>query len=473
VSSVGNHEFDHGQAELLRMQNGGCYPGGMIGRDTCLQGGSFPGAKFQYLAANVVDTATGKTVLPATWTRRFGAVSIGFVGVTLKGTPEVVTASGVAGLSFTDEAAAINAAAAQLKAQGASAVVALIHQGGYVATAPLEAPNCGSLAGAILPIVDALGRDVDVVVSGHTHQAYVCTRNGKLLTQAGLYGSAVTDIDLTIQPGAGVTAKAARNRPVINDLNTTGQLPPGYAILAKDPDVDAAVRRYVGASQAVRNQVVGTISADIQRALLPGFSGTVRDETAEGAMGDLMADVYLAGGPRADIAFITPGGVRADLLHGKDGTVSVNDLLTVAPFGNTLVTVDLTGAQLLRLLEQQWEAPNCSAKTGANGCGRLLHPSAGFSYAWDARTPQGAPSGQGHRVVDGSMRLNGQPIAPQASYRVTVNSFMAPGAGDNFSVLTQGAHITDSGVKDIDAFVAYMQRHPRLAPPAARVQRLH
>ncbi|MBP8265153.1 MAG: bifunctional metallophosphatase/5'-nucleotidase, partial [Zoogloea sp.] len=364
VSSVGNHEFDHGKNELLRQQNGGCYVGGTVGKDTCINGGVFGGASYKWLAANVVDSASGKTLFPATYVKQFGGVSVGFIGLTLKATPAVVTSTGVAGLSFLDEAATINTYAAQLRQSGADAVVVLIHQGGQTTASTLNDQSCPNLSGDILPIVDALGKDVDVVVSGHTHQEYVCRRNGKLLTSTGFYGSAVTDIDLTIVPGSGVTAVAANTVPVINDLNAT--VPAGYSILTKDATIDTAVQSYVNLAATLKNLVVGSITTDIKRALLSGTSTPTRDETAEGAMGDVMADVYLAGGPQADIAFINPGGVRADLIYKNGGAVTYGDLLTVAPFGNTLATVDLTGAQIVRLLEQQWEAPNCSAKTGAN-----------------------------------------------------------------------------------------------------------
>lgn len=471
VTSVGNHEFDRGKTELLRQQNGGCYPGGTVGLDTCIQGGTFSGAAFKWLSANVIDSASGNPLFPATMVKKFGTVSVGFIGLTLKATPTVVTAAGVAGLSFLDEAPVINAEAAKLKAAGVQAVVVLIHQGGQTTAATLNDQSCPGLTGEILPIVDALSNDVDVVVSGHSHQEYVCTRNGKLLTQTGFYGSAVTEIDLSIAPQRGVLAKSANTVPVINGLNTT--VPAGYAVLAKDPAVDATVQSYVSLSASLTKKVVGTITADIKRALVGNT--TNRDESAEGAMGGVMADVYLAGGPQADIAFINPGGVRADLIYANGGNVTFGDLLTVAPFGNTLVTADLTGADLVRLLEQQWEAPNCSARpTGANGCGRLLQPSANLTYSWDASRPAGAPPGQGNRVVANSLRIGGVAVDPARVYRVTFNSFMAPGPGDNFSVVTSaGRNITNSGVIDIDAFVAYMRANPNLAPPAPRITRLN
>jgi 5'-nucleotidase len=474
LTSVGNHEFDKGKTELLRIQNGGCFVGGVVGQDTCLQSGAYPGASFKYLAANVVDQASGQPLFPATSMQTIGGVKIGFIGLTFKDTPSAVTASGVAGLRFLDEASTINTNAALLRSQGANAVVVLIHQGGQTTASTLNDQACPGLSGEILPIVDALTRDVDIVISGHTHQEYVCSRNGKLLTQTGFYGSVVTEIDLVIDPSAGVKSMTANNIPVINDQNTT--LPAGYAPLAKDTAIDSAVQRYIGLSATLSQTVVGTITADIKRALLSGSTAT-RDEGTEGAMGDVMADIYLEGGPPADIAFINPGGVRSDLTFKNGGQVTFGDLLTVAPFSNKLVGVDLTGAQLLRLLEQQWEAPNCAAKAntpgGANGCGRMLQPSKGLAYTWDFSRAANLPVGQGSRVLPGTVKISGESLDINKTYRVIFNSFNAPGPGDNFDVVTAGRNIVNSGITDIDAFVAYMRAHPRLAPPAPRITRIN
>ncbi|HEY5309515.1 MAG TPA: metallophosphoesterase, partial [Casimicrobiaceae bacterium] len=280
VTSVGNHEFDRGKAELKRIQTGGCFPGGVIGQDTCLLGGSFPGAKYSYLSANVVDASSGQPLFPATYVKSFGDIKVAFIGLTLKDTPSVVTASGVAGLNFLDEVSTINTYAAQLRTQGVNAVVVLIHQGGQTTATTANDKSCPNVSGQILPIVDALSSNVDVVVSGHTHQEYVCKRNGKLLTQTGFYGSAVTAIDLTIQPHGGVIAAEANTVPVVNDQNST--TPANFPVLAKDAAVDASVQRYVALSAGLKNSLAGTITADIKRALLPNVSTPSRDETAEG-----------------------------------------------------------------------------------------------------------------------------------------------------------------------------------------------
>jgi len=467
VSSVGNHEFDLGKTELMRLQNGGCFNGGVVGTDTCITNGSFTGAKFKYLAANVVDS-NNKTILPATYTKTFGGITVGFIGLTLKDTPSAVLASGVAGLTFLEEASTINTYAAQLRANGASAVVVLIHQGGQTTASTFNDKTCPGLTGPIVPIMNALSKDVDAVVSGHTHQEYVCTVNGKLLTSTGFYGSALTSIDLVVGK-SGVKSFSADNIPVINDTNTS--LPTGLVALAKDATVDATVQMYVTKAAAVKNLAIGTITADIKRALLT--STTTRDETAEGAMGDVMADFYFAGVPSADFAITNPGGVRSDLLFTTaNGVVTYGDLLTVAPFSNDLITVDLTGAQIIRLLEQQWEAANCAAKTGINGCGRMLQPSAQLTYSWDANQPQGAASGQGSRLVLNSVMIGGVALNVTKTYRIATNSFLGQG-GDNFTVMQSGTNYTATGYKDIDAFVSYMKANKPLAPPARRVTRLN
>jgi 5'-nucleotidase len=472
LSSVGNHEFDLGKTELLRLQNGGCFPGATIGTDTCLTNSAFGGAKFQYLAANVTDSSN-KTILPATSLKDFGGVKIGFIGLPLKDTPTAVLPAGVAGLSFLDEASTINTYAAQLRASGANAVVVLIHQGGATTATTINDKSCPNFSGDIVGIAKALSGDVDVVISGHTHQEYICTVNGKLLTSTGFYGSVLTSIDLTISSRTGVKSAVANNIPVINDTNTT--LPSGLVALTKDTAMESIVQNYVTKAAAVKNLPVGSITADIKRALLSG-SSTSRDETAEGAMGDVMADFIYAGVPKADFAITNPGGVRDDLIFSKaNGVVTYGDLLTVAPFGNDLVTVDLTGAQIIRLLEQQWEALNCAAKNGPttlNGCGRMLQVSSQLSYSWDFNQPQGAADGKGARVVVSSVKIGGAPIDLAKTYRIATVSFLGQG-GDNFTVMQSGKNYIATGYKDIDAFVAYMKANPKLSPPSKRITRLN
>jgi 5'-nucleotidase len=476
VTAVGNHEFDQGKTELLRMQNGGCYPSGTIGTDTCLNGGTFSGAKYKYLAANVVDTSTNKTLFDPTYIKKFGNLSVGFIGLTFKDTPTAVLGSGVAGLSFLDEATTINNYAAELKSKGVSAVVVLIHQGGQTLATSVNDKTCPSLSGEILNIVDTLSSDVAVVISGHTHQEYICTRNNKLLTSTGFYGQTLTNIELKLK-GTSVVSASANNIPVINDNLDSNKkaftLPSGMVALSKDSVVDAIITTYNNAVTSIKNMVVGSVSADIKRALL---SNTTRDEGAEGAMGDVVADFIMAGVSGADFALTNPGGVRADLIQ-KAGGVTYSDLIAVAPYNNDLVTVELTGAQIVRLLEQQWEAANCAAKAntpgGANGCGRMLQPSKELSYTWDRSQTAGAASGTGARVNVSSIQVNGQALDLTKTYRIATVSFLGQG-GDNFTVFSQfGKNYKNTGVKDIEAFVNYMKAHPGLTPPSKRITRVN
>jgi 5'-nucleotidase len=484
VTSVGNHEFDRGRTELLRMQNGGCYPAsgtqGVVGSDTCLVNGTYPGAKFKYLAANVVDTSSGKTLFPATYVKRFGSVSVGFIGLTLQATPTAVTASGVSGLQFSEESAVINQYAAQLKANGVTAVVVLIHQGGQTTATTINDKTCPGFSGDIKAVMDKLSSNVDVVVSGHTHQEYVCnypaTAAGKniLLTSTGFYGGAVSAIDLTLQPSKGLVASGANTVPVIQaDAAANKTLPSGFTAVAKDPVVDALVTKYTTLSNTLAAHGIGSITASINRAFLGDT--TNRDETAEGAMGDVMADTYLAGVPGgADIGIVNPGGVRADLTYVAPGTVSYSALNTVEPFGNTLSTLKLTGAQLVRLLEQQWEAPNNTAKTNpATGAvGRLLQVSKGLTYTYDNSKPAGLAAGQGNRLVAGTLKLNGVAVDPAKTYKIVTNSFLAAG-GDNFTVMATGTNILDTKMLDLDAAIAYFSANSPVSPPAPRVTRLN
>ena len=494
VTSVGNHEFDRGSAELLRMQNGGCFPAangqGVVGTDTCLVNGVYPGAKFKYLAANVNVTATGKPFLPATYVKRFGTVSVGFIGLTFQGTPTAVSAAGIAGLEFQEESAVINQYAAQLKANGITAVVVLIHQGGQTTATTVNDKTCPGFSGDITAIADKLSANVDVIVSGHTHQEYVCNYAAKaakktmLLTSTGFYGGAVSAIDLVLQPNAGLVSASANTVPVIqadaapqkqSDGTTAATLvlPSGFTGVTKDATVDALVTKYKALSATLAAQGVGSITASINRATL---SNGTRDESTEGALGALMADSYLAGVPGgADIAFVNPGSVRADLAYTAPGTVTYSMLNTVEPFGNTLTTVTLSGAQIQSLLEEQWNAANRAAKfnSATGAAGRLLAISKGLSYTYDNSKIAGNFATAGSPIVAGTLTLNGVAIDPTKNYKVVTNSFMVGAVADNFTVLAKGSNITDTKMLDLDAFIAYFKAHSPVSPPAARITRLN
>ena len=275
ISSVGNHEFDKGRAELLRMQKGGCFPksadgtNGVIGVDTCMNKGKFNGARFQYLAANVIDQKSGKTLFPAYTIRSLGGVNVGFIGLTLKDTPAVVTPAGVKGLTFADEVETVNRLVPVLKGKGVTVIVVLIHQGGVTLAKTLLDKSCPGFSGEIVKLSDRMDPAIDVIVSGHTHQEYVCFRpDGKLITQAGSYGRLVTKIDLTIDLlSKKVMAKDANNKVVFNQLgvkDASGNgipLPDVYVSLHRDPAIDQVVRRYGDLSATIADVVVGRIAS--------------------------------------------------------------------------------------------------------------------------------------------------------------------------------------------------------------------
>jgi 5'-nucleotidase len=473
VSTVGNHEFDKGRSELLRLQHGGCYPRaddgktGVVGKDTCMHAGSFGGARFQYLAANVVDQRTGQNLFAATALRELGGVKIGFIGVTLRATPAMVAPAGVQGLQFGDEVATVNRLAPVLKAQGAAAVVVLLHQGGQTSARMVQDKTCPDLSGPVVALADQFDTAVDVVVSGHTHQEYVCTRpDGKLLTQAGAYGRLLTHIELQVDPSTNrVVAKDANNLVVVNGtpvMDAQGHplpLPQGLQALQPDAAVQDIVRRYGTLTASLADTEVGRLDKPLDRRT---------NAAGESSLGAMVADAYLAGSSNsgqqmrpAQIAFTNPGGLRADL---PDLRVTYGQLFQALPFGNKLITMDLTGLQILRLLEQQWERPQPPG-------GRILQVSDGFSYAWDAGKPAGAAPGRGRRVVPGSMRLQGQPLEMGRLYRVTVNSFMASGS-DRFNVFKQGRNVQEGEV-DVAAAALYLRTKGMLAvPQAGRIQRV-
>lgn len=431
ISAVGNHEFDKGAAELLRMQRGGCAPD-----DGCKGPQPFKGAKFQYLAASTVDQKSGKTLLPAYQVKRFQGIPVAFIGLTLKDTPTIVVPAGVAGLTFRDEAETVNQLVPELRQQGIEAIVVLIHEGG-VPTGDYN--ECPGISGPIVDIVKKLDKAVDLVVTGHTHRAYNCRIDGRLVTSGDKYGTIVTEIDLVLDHKTGDVRSAVADNVIVRTTS-----------FAKDPVQTALIAAYEKLAVPLAKRVVGRIGAALPRESNPA---------GENPIGQVIADAQLAASSDAgaQVAFMNPGGIRAALAMPADGLVRYEDLFSVQPFYNNLVTMTLSGAQVVQLLEQQW-----AGQTSA----RIMQVSRGFTYSWDASRPVG------QRVVPGSLRLNGQPVAPDAILRVTVNAFMASG-GDNFSVLKEGRD-RRTGVMDIDALEQFVKRNPTIAPgPLDRITRLN
>lgn len=426
ISSVGNHEFDEGKDELLRMQNGGCHP-----VDKCRGPHPFQGAKFHYLAASTIDKATGKTVFPPYEIVDFDGIPVAFIGLTLKGTSQIISQLAAARLEFRDEAETVNALVPELRARGIEAIVVLIHEGGFPTG---DYNECPGISGAIVGIVKKFDPAVDVVISGHTHQAYVCQINGRLVTSGDRYGTLVTAIDLKLDPQSRDVISARADNVIVR-----------VEALAKDPEQTALLKAYENVAAPIANRSAGSVTRTLSR--VPNAAG-------ESELGDLIADAQLdatsgeASGA-AVIAFTNPGGIRTDIGKRDGGAVTFADVFASQPFRNQLVTLTLTGAQIKDTLEQQWSDPKQP---------RMLPVSRGFSYSWDASRPYG------DRVIAASITLSGKPIDPATSYRVTVNNYLALG-GDGFTVLTQGSS-PQFGVYDDEALFAYFQASSPIEPPA-------
>jgi 5'-nucleotidase len=445
-SSVGNHEFDAGRAELLRMQHGGCAED----RIASCRSGAFQGAQFQYLAANVIDQASGQPLFPPYATKTFSApdgsnFDIAFIGLVTRDTANLVIPSGIVGLSFEDEARTANALVPELRARGIETIVVLIHEGGRNRSESFDDTRCSDFSGPIVDIVARFDPAIDLVISGHTHRTYTCRVAGRLVTSAGAEGRFVTDIDLSLDPRTrDVIAASARQLAVVNDA-AANPLPSRYPTLAKDARVSTQVREYNERAAPLARRRIGSLTNTIDRTPTPA---------GETPLGSLIADAQLEAtrSSGAQIAFMNRGGMRTDL-RGTDGALTYSDVFAVHPFGNLLVTLTLTGAQIDTLLEQQWSLTDT-----------ILQVSKGFYYEWQASAPPG------ERVDLRRIRLDGQPLDPQRSYRVTVNDFLAQG-GDGFTVFEQA---TDPvrGVMDVVALENYVSTHaPLQAPPSGRIVR--
>lgn len=424
VGTLGNHEFDEGVREMLRLIEGGNHANGPYLEPY------WTGANFPYVSANVVDSKIGHPVLAPFTIATIGGVRIGVIGAVLSETPSIVTPAGVAGVTFLDEAESVNRYARLLKKMGVRTLVVSIHQGARQSSFTGTTNNQPApLDGAIGAIVEKLHDEVDVVISGHAHgftNQLVANANGKviLVTQAFSSGTAYADIDLTIDRKTGdVIEKSAEI------VTTWADEGPG---LAPDAEVAKLVAQATAKVAPLVSRVVGQAVVDLTRAETPA---------GESVLGNLIADAQRAA-MQTDVAFMNPGGIRADVNVGE---VTWGDLFSVQPFANDLVRMNLTGVQILRLLNQQWSGANASTI-------RVLKTS-GIRYIWDSRLPAES------RVLPDSVTINGNRLSLGGTYSVTVNSFMASG-GDNFTVLTEG---TDRvvGPVDLDALVQYVENMPQ------------
>ncbi|GHJ27298.1 5'-nucleotidase [Streptomyces hygroscopicus subsp. sporocinereus] len=450
VTSVGNHEFDEGRAELNRIQNGGCHP-----KDGCYEDGkTFQGADFPYLAANVTDEKTGKPILKPYTVWQHKGVKIGFIGVTLEGTPGIVTAEGVKGLKFHDEVETINKYAKELNRKGVKSIVALIHEGGLPASSSYDydcdSPGAGDgISGPIVDIAKNITPKVDALVTGHTHQAYTCTipdpsGTPRTVTSAASFGRLYTDTTLTYDRRTGdIVRTSVKGANAANHVVNREQ--------PKAPDMTSLIGRWNKLAAPIANKPIGYVSADING----------RGSTAyETPLGDVIADAQLEALSPADkggaqLALMNPGGIRSDLAYKAsgsegDGVVTYGEAFTVQPFTNMMNVIDLTGSQLITALQQQVSGSNEASP-------KILQVSRSLTYTLDL-----TKSGKDRLVTD-SVKLNGEPIDPAKTYRVAMNEFLA-GGGDGFAAFKEGTNKL-VGASDLDTFTAYLSAHSSQSEP--------
>jgi 5'-nucleotidase len=452
ISSVGNHEFDEGMTELLRMQNGGCHP-----VDGCyFPSQPYAGADFPWLAANVVYESSGQTVLPPYWVTKFNNVKIGFIGMTLEGTSELVAAAGIQGITFEDEAETANALVPILQAQGVEAIVVLLHQGGSQEPAPGDVNACNDISGPIVAINAALSPAIDAMITGHTHLPYNCRLSDsagqpRMVTSAYSYGRVVSEMNLVLDK---------RTHDVRRDLSTATNHIVDQSQLSPDPVETAIIDKWQPLYDEAGNTPVGTITADINRGGVP----TGSDRGVESPAGNLVADAQLwaTSANGAQIAFMNPGGVRSDLTYASsqdppegDGVVTFGEAFTFQPFGNTLQTFAMTGAQIVSVLEEQCQPADVDRP--------FLHlgVSAGFTYDL-AKT---IVAGECTSITVSNVKLNGVALDPTASYMVTANNFLADG-GDNFDTFATVTGSRIDGGNDLEALINYLAAYSPVAPPS-------
>ncbi|MEU5876541.1 bifunctional metallophosphatase/5'-nucleotidase [Spirillospora sp. NPDC047279] len=429
ASAVGNHEFDEGYRELQRIQWGGCHP-----TDGCSPAGRWRGAKFDYLAANVIKEKQNKPVLKPWTIRRINGVRVGFIGVVTKTTPTIVTADGIKGLRFDDEVAAADRAARELKRRGVRAMVLLVHEGDQV-TAGQRPDACGVVPGAGTRIAQAADPEIDMVLAGHTHQQYICSvpdpkGDPRLYSSGSSFGRVITQVDFQVNKRTGDIVRSTLkgdNHVVTRDV--------------ADPETEKFVATWKERVAEIADRPIGKITATLDRKPSPA---------GETTLGDVIADAQLASmkDQGAQIALMNPGGVRADLVFKGDGTVTYGDAFAVQPFSNIMGMVTLTGAQLDKLLEQQWVGQATE---------RVLQPSSTLHYTIDRSRPAG------DRVA--GITIDGTPVNDSTGYKVAANNFLI-GGGDGFTVFTEDPAPVLGGPIDLDTFTAYLGANSPVAPPA-------
>ena len=419
VGTLGNHEFDEGGGEMLRLINGGQRDDGLQFKDgpdrqpVNTSDPNFPGADFPYIAANTILESSGQTVLPPTQVLELDGVMVGFIGVTTEDTPNVVVPDAIEPFRIADISDTVNQQARMLQDQGVKAIVVLAHAGGKYES-PTEA------TGEIIDETAKMNRFVDVVVAGHSH-SYLNNRvNGTLIVEAFSFGTAFDQVNMKVDRRTGdVIGSSAEVVTTFNDAASG---------VAPDPEVSRLVADYKARITPIAERVVGTAATTITRTA---------DTDGESALGDLIADAQrrYAG---AQIAFMNPGGIRADIPAGE---VTYSELFTVQPFDNQVVKMELTGDQIYRLLEQQFRAS-----------GNVILQVSGIKVSYNASNPEG-------QRVTGVTLSDGRPIDRTATYTVAANSFLATG-GDGFTVLKEDPDPPTIG-PDVDALEAHVSTLPQ------------
>lgn len=458
VSAVGNHELDQGYDDLVNR----------VLADYDPVTNPYGGAQWEYIAANLKMKATGDDAVPATWIKEFGDVQVGFVGAVTEDLPTLVSPGGIAQIDVTGIVQSVNAEAAELVADGADLVVMLVHEGAPSA-------DCATMgeAGKWADIINSISPDVDAIVSGHTHLAYNCSFpvlewSGRAVTErpvvsAGQYGTNLNQLLFTVDGATG-------------EVKAKSQAILAIAGYPADPEVAEDVRAAADEAAELGKVPLGEIAGGFNRAKLS--NGATENRGGESTLGNLVAEVQQwatetpeAGG--AQIAFMNPGGLRQDMVGTDPGdgsyprTLTYQQAAVVQPFANTLVNMQLTGAQIKTVLEQQWQRDALNRL--ATRPFLRLGVSEGFTYTYSQRdvtefqlddpaTADVDESTISYTAPKGTitgMWLNGEPIDLAGSYSVTVNSFLATG-GDNFFELAKGADPRDTGKIDLAAMVDYL-----------------
>lgn len=411
--TVGNHEFNEGVTELLRMQNGGPHP---VTQPII---GVFQAPRVhRFLAANVVwRDGRGPIFSPYAIHDLGGGVRVGIIGITKDDVPSVVSAAGIRDIMFLDEVETVNRIANDLQSRGVRTIIVLHHRG------DASGDLFGSpLTGTLVPVIERMSPHIDVIINADSHRGYWGRVGNRLVLQAFAHSNAFGAINLSIdrQTGDVISSRAE----VVRTLHDPA-FPP-------DPAVAAQVERFAALVAPIVNTQVGTTTAAIVRE---------RNPAGEAPLGNLIADAQRSA-MGTQIAFMNGGGIRADI---PAGAVTRGALLTVQPFGNTLIRMDLTPDQIRRLLEQQWAGQPFP---------RILHVS-GMSYTWNPALPVGS------RVLANTIMVGGVPldVACNPTCSVSANSFIAAG-GDMFSVFAEPTTRT-GGVADIDALVNHIQGLPQ------------